>query len=134
MLRILIVVLALADGILHFALNWILFRGNLFGPLGFPSPWPVAMNHLFVLNLVGYIVLAVAFLFGPRLLGSRRWVLDGVLIVYTLLSIAGWLQIGSPNPRGLGLIAKSLEVALIVALAAHAWSVARSGRAVRSNA
>src|SRR4051794_27915760 len=117
MLRVLIVILALADGILHFALNWVLFRGNVLGRLPFPSPWPLAMNHLFVLNLVGYVVLAVAFWFGPRLLGNRRWVLDVALIVFTLLSIGGWLQIGRPNPNGLGYIAKALEVVLIVALA-----------------
>ncbi len=42
-----------------------------------------------------------------------------VLIVYTALSIVGWLQIGAPNPMGLGYISKVLEVALIVLLIVH---------------
>ena len=118
-LRLLIVLLALADGILHLMLNVVLFRGNFFGPLPFPSPFPLPMNQLFVLNLVGYVVLAAAFWFGPRLFGERRWIIDVILIIYTAYSVFGWVQIGSPNPQGLGYIAKVLEVLLIIALAIH---------------
>jgi hypothetical protein len=118
-LRVLIVLLALADGALHLLLNAVLFRGNFFGPLPFPSPFPLPLNLLFVANLIGYVVLAVAFWFGARLLGPRRWIIDVVFIVYALLSIMGWVQIGSPNPQGLGYLSKALEVALIIALAIH---------------
>ncbi len=123
MLRIVIVILAIADGLLHLALDFVLFRGNLFGALPFPSPFPLPLNLLFFLNLVGYVVLAAAFWFAPRFLGPRRWRVDVVLIVYTMLSILGWVQIGMPNPQGLGYLSKALEVGLIVALAVHAWRV-----------
>ena len=63
--------------------------------------------------------------------GPRRWLIDVVLLVYTLLSIVGWLQIGLPNPRGLGYLAKALELALIMALAVHAWSGIRPGSPVQ---
>ena len=126
MLRIVIVLLALADGILHLALNQVLFRGNFFGPLPFQSPFVLPMNILFVLNFVGYVLLAVAFWYAPRYMGRRRWLVNAVLMIYTLLSIAGWVQIGSPNPQGLGYLSKALEVALLVALAIHGWRVARA--------
>jgi hypothetical protein len=41
------------------------------------------------------------------------------LIVYTLLSFVGWLQVGMPNPRGLGFLSKALEFVLIAALIVH---------------
>lgn len=123
MLRIAIVLLAVADGILHLVLDVVLFRGNFLGPLPFPSPFPLPLNQLFVLNFVGYIVLAVAFWFAPRFLGSWRWLVDLVLAVFAALTIVGWLQIGMPNPRGLGYASKVLEVALIAALAVHTWRI-----------
>jgi hypothetical protein len=118
-LRAVIVALAVLDGALHLWLNQVLFRGNFFGPQQFPSPFPLQLNHLFTLNLIGYVILAIAFWYGSRLLGGRRWLIDVVLIVYTLISIVAWLQIGGPNPQGLGYISKALEVALIVALLVH---------------
>src|SRR4051812_37703461 len=102
MLRIAIVLLAIVDGLLHLALDWVRFRGNFFGALPFPSPFPLPLNQLFVLNFIGYVVLAVAFWYAPRLLGPRRWLIDLVLMVYSVLSIVGWVQIGMPNPQGLG--------------------------------
>ena len=133
MLRSVIILLAIADGLLHLALNVVLFDGNFFGPLSFASPFPLPFNQLFVLNFVGYVVLAVAFWYAPRGLGRRRWLVDLVLLVYTGLSILGWLQIGRPNPQGLGFASKALEVALIVALAVHAWRVIRPGRQTSSS-
>ena len=127
MLRIAIVILAIADGLLHLALDFVLFRGNLFGALPFPSPFPLPLNRLFVLNFVGYLVLAVAFWYAPRFLGPRRWLVDVVLMVYSVLSVVGWFQVGMPNPRGLGYLSKALEAALIVALAVHAWRVRHPG-------
>jgi len=131
-LRSAIVILAIVDGLLHLALNVVLFRGNFFGALPFPSPFPLPFNVLFSLNFVGYVVLAVAFWYAPRFLGRRRWLVDLVLLVYTVLSILGWLQIGRPNPQGLGLASKAVEVALIVALVVHTWRVIRPGRRATS--
>ena len=119
LIRTVIVVLAVLDGALHLWLNQALFRGNFFGPQQFPSPFPLQMNHMFTLNFVGYVILAILFWFSGRLLGSRRWLIDVVMIVYAALSIIGWLMIGGPNPQGLGYISKALEVALIIALAVH---------------
>ena len=121
MLRLAVIILAIADGLLHLALDFVLFRGNVLGPLPFPSPFPLPMNQLFALNFVGYLVLAGTFWYAPRFLGARRWLVNVVLIAYTLLSILGWVQIGLPNPQGLGYLSKALEVALIVALAVHTW-------------
>lgn len=101
-IRLLIVLLALADGVLHLWLNQVLFRGNFFGPLPFPSPYPLPLNQLFTLNFVGYVILAALFWFSGRLLGQRRWLIDLALIVFEGLSIAAWVQIGLPNPMGLG--------------------------------
>src|SRR5947209_7514825 len=94
-LPIVITFLALADGVLHFSLDLILFRGNFFGSAfpGGPPPGrapgaatgtprpppgpgfrpPAPINELFVLNLVGYIVLVLLFWFGPRFLGRWSW-------------------------------------------------------------
>jgi hypothetical protein len=127
LLRIAIVVLALADGVLHLALNQVLFRGNFFGPLPFPSPFPLPMNQLFTLNFVGYVVLALAFWLAPRFVGQRVWLLDVVMIGYIVLAIVGWVQIDMPNPMGLGYLSKALEIALIVALVVHAARSARIG-------
>lgn len=131
MLRTLIIILAIADGLLHVALNVVVFRGNFFGPLPFPSAFPLPLNQLFVLNLVGYVILAVAFWAAPRVLGARQWLVDAALVVFTALSIVGWLQINRPNPQGLGYLSKALELALIVALVIHTWRTTRSGPTAR---
>src|ERR1700724_3425235 len=86
-LPIVITILALADGVLHFALDIILFRGNFLGRLGpppgapaapapaapprppLPVPIPLPLNQMFVLNIVGYVILVAAFWLSPRLLG-----------------------------------------------------------------
>jgi hypothetical protein len=120
-LRILIVVLAVADGVLHLALNFVLFQGNLFGPLPFRSQLPLPFNQLFTLNFIGYLVLAGAFWSATRILRRRAWIVDAVLVIYSLLSIVGWLQVGRPNPMGLGLLSKALEVVLIAVVVFHAW-------------
>jgi hypothetical protein len=51
-------------------------------------------------------------------------------MVYTMLSIVGWVQIGRPNPQGLGYLSKALEIALLVSLAIHTWSIIRPNRRV----
>ena len=143
-----ITVLALADGVLHLLLDYVLFGGRLFGsaaaagaPPGGAAPRPggaamppggggapsnpfiLPMNELFVLNCIGYVALVVAFWVAPRWLGAKRWVVDAAMIVYTAASVAAWLDMGRPNPHGLGYASKGIEIALIIALAAHLWSV-----------
>lgn len=142
-----ITILALADGALHFLLDFVLFHGTFIGtpqlgpppgpPPGAPSspppapppmpPWmlPVLshLNELFLLNAIGYVALVLVFWFGRGWLGARRWLLDVVIIIYTAISILGWVEVGEPNPNGLGYISKVIEVVLIVVLAAHIWTV-----------
>ena len=125
-LRLIIVLLALIDGVLHLWLNIALFRGNFFGPLGFPSPFPLPLNQLFTLNFIGYVVLAILFWFSPRLLGARQWLIDVLLIVLSVLSFIGWIQIGAPNPMGLGYLSKAIEATLIIALVVHMREVMRT--------
>ena len=133
MLRIAVIILAIADGLLHLLLDFMFFGSNLFAALPFPSPFPLPLNRLFALNFVGYLVLAVAFWYAPRFLGPRRWLVDVVLMVYSVLSVIGWVQVGMPNPRGLGYISKALEAALIVALAVDAWRVRHPGVGVEGS-
>ncbi|HZT05838.1 MAG TPA: hypothetical protein VFC51_02320 [Chloroflexota bacterium] len=115
-----IVALALADGVLHFALDFILFRGNLFGPV--PGPPPrlfLPLNQLFVLNAIGYVILVGAVLITARHPRPWAWVVDAGLALFAAAAIVGWVVYGLPNPRGLGYASKAIEAALLIALAAH---------------
>lgn len=144
-LPIIITVLGLADGLLHFMLDFVLFQGTFIGspappgpPPGAPSgPAPAApppgppsnpllthLNELFVLNAIGYVVLIIVFWLGQRWFGAWSWIVDLVLVVYTAASILGWLYVGAPNPNGLGYLSKIIEIVLIVALLVHAGRVA----------
>jgi hypothetical protein len=128
-------VLALADGILHFTLDFVLFQGNLFGRLGQgggggPSPLPLPTNQLFALNLLGYAVLVLLLWFVAPRLGARSWLIDVLFLVYIGLVFAGWLRMGAPNPRGyLGYLSKSIELVLVLALLTRLWTSRASSRA-----
>jgi hypothetical protein len=144
-LRIIIPILALADGVLHFLLDFILFRGNFFGspfpagprpgtaPSGGAAPPPRAggnplilpLNELFLLNFVGAVILVVLFLFSRRLLGERRWLADVALILYAAGAFVAWLMVGRPNPMGLGYLSKGIEIVLIITLITDIWSILR---------
>jgi hypothetical protein len=128
-----ITVLALADGVLHLSLDFILFRGPPPGarPAGSAPPprppgagplvrMPLPLNELFIINFVGWVLLALLFWFGPSLLGVKRRVVDVLMMLWALGTILGWLDVGRPNPMNLGLLAKGIEVVLIVALILHA--------------
>jgi hypothetical protein len=129
-----ITLLGLADGVLHLSLDFILFRGNVFGSLapppgappsgGGPPPFPLPLNQLFALNLIGYVVLVLIFWFGAPRLGRRRWIVDVLFILYVAVIFIGWLRIGGPNPMGLGYLSKAMEIVLVVALLAHMWALA----------
>ncbi len=149
-LRALIAILALADGVLHFSLDIVLFRGNFFGggpsgprpgatpgsvappPTARGNPLILPLNELFLLNFIGAVILVLLFWFSRRLLGDRRWLVDVVLILYAAAAFAAWLIIGRPNPMGLGYLSKGIEVVLIVALLVDIWSVFRGRLASRA--
>jgi hypothetical protein len=78
---------------------------------------------LFLLNFLGYVVLVLVFWLAPRWLGTWRWVVDVALMGYATLGIVAWLEMGRPNPLGLGYLSKGLEIGLILAVAAHARMV-----------
>ncbi|MDQ6674637.1 MAG: hypothetical protein M3069_28535 [Chloroflexota bacterium] len=143
-LPLVITLLALADGVLHFTLDVVLFRGNFIGrigpppgtpppanpPPGPPVPLPLPVNQLFLLNLIGYTVLIALFWFALRRRGAwLRWV-DLVLVVYALTALLAWVDLGRPNPRGLGFLSKGVEIVLVIALLAHAWMLSRTSASV----
>ena len=119
-----IVILALADGALHLALDLVLFGGRFFQN---------QLSVLFLLNAIGYVVLAAIFWFSPRWLGERRWLADLVLIGYAVATFVAWLARGGPNPRGLGYPSKVIEVALVLALLAHLRALWRRDGATSSD-
>jgi hypothetical protein len=137
-----ITVLALADGVLHFMLDVVLFRGNFFGrlgpppgaapvapaspPPGPPVPLPLPLNQMFVLNLVGYVVLIALFWFVLRRLPAWLGRMDWLLIVYVAVVFLGWVEFGRPNPMGLGYLSKGTEIVLLLALAVHVWMLSRT--------
>ena len=148
-LRVLIMVLALADGVLHLSLDFVLFRGNIFGRAfpagprpgpppgsGGPPPGPglnlfvLPLNELFLLNLVGEVILVLLFWISPRWLGARRWWVDVLMIAYAAATFGAWLLFGRPNPMGLGYLSKAIEIVLIIALLVDMRSVIRPRRAL----
>jgi hypothetical protein len=144
-LQIVITILALGDGALHFALDLILFRGNFFGS-GFPAgpppgaapgrtgpppgprsnPLILPLNELFLLNFIGAVVLVLLFWFSRRWLGERRWLMDIVMIAYAAATFGAWLISGRPNPMGLGYLSKSIEIVLVIVLFVHTWGILRT--------
>ncbi len=137
-LRIIIVVLALADGVLHLLLDFVLFGPRNGPPAGArptPAPGtprpgprlalPLPLNVLFLLNFIGEVVLALLFWFGPRWLGQRRWLINVVMIIYAAATFIAWVMFGAPNPMGLGYLSKGIEIALIIALLVDIWAIRR---------
>lgn len=149
-LQIIIMILALADGVLHLLLDFVLYHGNFFGtssPSGPPpgttvprpapraNPFILPLNELFLLNFVGAVILVVLFWFSRRRLGERRWLMDIVLIAYEAAAFFAWLIYGRPNPMGLGYLSKGIEIVLIVALAVDTWGILRRrGRVASTSA
>ena len=137
-LRIVIPVLALADGVLHLALDFVLFGGRSGPPAG-PRPTPppgspppgprfalpLPLNVLFLLNFIGEVVLVLLFWFGPRFLGRRRWLINVIMIIYAATTFVAWVMFGRPNPMGLGLLSKGIEILLIIALLVDIWLMRR---------
>src|SRR5690242_19417936 len=120
MFTALLVLLALAVGMLHFALDFVLFRGNILGPLqpppGAPPPQPggggggpsfpfgLQLNQIFFANLVVFVLLAVLLLAVMRARPILPAAVDVLLILATLYTLYGWNNLRRPNPQGLGTI------------------------------
>jgi hypothetical protein len=99
--RYLIILLTVATGLIHLVLLGFLFGGA---------------QPLFILNGLGYLALIAALYFIPQLAGMRsliRW----VLIAYAAITVIAYLVMNWPdiwNP--LGIIAKVIEIVLIILL------------------
>ncbi len=126
-LHVVIAILALADGVLHFSLEF---------AVGFPFPLPGApdagvppfihlLSELFLLNFLGAVVLVGLFWFGDRWLGPRRWLIDVAMIAFAAATLISWWMFGRHNPMGLGYLSLAIEVVLIVSLVAHMWTIVR---------
>ncbi|MBX6770176.1 MAG: hypothetical protein IRY83_00460 [Chloroflexi bacterium] len=115
-LGIIVVILALVDGIVHLLLDLLVMRGITARP---------PLSELFFLNFVGYIVLIAGFL-ALRQLSLRRLV-SAVLVIYPLVTFVAWLYFthGRGNPLGLAEISKPVEIVLAIAAA---WYWVQLGR------
>jgi hypothetical protein len=76
------------------------------------------ISTLFILNGLGFLALLGAWYYTPGFLANQRSVLHGVFILYTLLTIIGWLMIGDKGDP-LGIFTTLDEVVLIIALILH---------------
>ncbi len=138
-----IALLALADGVIHLLLDFVLFggRGALpsgprpgLPPGGPPSgargfPFILPLNQLFLLNFLGEVVLVLLFLAGHRWFSKRRWLINVAMIVYAAATFGAWLLFGRPNPMGLGYLSKGIESVLIIALLVDIWTMRKQPNA-----
>ncbi len=117
-----VVLLALAVGVLHLALNFVLFGGDFSKE---PRLWGLGLPlaQLFLANCIAYLVLAVLFVAVSRGRPAFRVGVDLLLILVTVATLIGWNSIRRPNPRGLGTWALVLEIALIVFAVVHALTL-----------
>jgi hypothetical protein len=102
-----IVILALIDGLVHLSLDLFVFHSFTRG----------LTSELFGLNFIGYVVLVIAFLASQRSSLSFHRLVDVVLIIYPLLTLAAWIYFtkGRGNPMGLAYISKPAEILLALA-------------------
>jgi hypothetical protein len=116
LLRVAIVVLTLSTAYIHYTLGGLMF----------------------LMNAVGYLVLAGAMVAPLELASKFRWLIRAALIVFALMTIGGWLMFGARI--FLGYLDKGIELVLIgllfvemfrydggpVAVAQRGWSLAMS--------
>jgi hypothetical protein len=93
-----IILLTLATALIHIYLN-------------FPDP-------IFILNGVGYLALLGAYFLPIDFLRERHNLVRWLFIVFTSVTILGWLAIGDKSwPGGaLGYVTKLIEIVLLVLL------------------
>ena len=96
-LRAIAVVLTLATAYIHYSLG----------------------GTLFLLNAIGYAVLAVALVLPG--LGSVRWLVRYALIGFATMTIIGWVAFGARFD--LAYLDKAIELALIGVLLLESWIV-----------
>ena len=129
-LQVVIILLAIGSGLIHLyrgvSMLTIMnhFAGRPVGALGRPLAarggpsimtfLPLPLPYLFILNFVGYVVLAGA-LYLPAL-GRYRNVIRWLLIVYAAITIVMWFVITRGSPNLLAYIDKPAEVLLILLL------------------
>ncbi len=110
-LRTIILILALATSLIHFALNFTMGR----------------FDPVFTANGLGYLALAAAFLYPFGFLKGRQKLIQVVFIVYTAVTILAWLAMGEKNIATLqgmlGYSDKLIEILLIAALVRHGPNV-----------
>lgn len=75
---------------------------------------------LFLMNAIGYAVLAIAMVL-PGPVGRIRWLIRYALIGFTGVTIVGWLMFGARFD--LAYIDKGIEVALIGLVLIESWVV-----------
>ncbi len=75
---------------------------------------------LFLMNAIGYAVLAIAMV-APGPVGRLRWLIRYGLIGFTTVTIVGWLMFGARFD--LAYLDKGIEVALIGLVLIESWVV-----------
>jgi hypothetical protein len=115
-----IIVLALAIGSLHLALDAILFHFHLspfatFNGRSVFMPLPI----LFILNFAGFVGLTVLYVMATFVRPNLVRLIDFLLLLMTLATLFGWNRFGRPNPRGLGTVAVTLEIVLTIVIVLH---------------
>lgn len=104
-LRWIIIILTLITAAIHLSLVFVLSG---------------AMQIMFVLNGVGYLVLLWALLKPPAFLEGRSALVHYAFILFVVVTIAGYFVVNGIKPGDyLGLFDKLVEVLLVVALFLH---------------
>ena len=106
LLQIGIILLSVTTAIIHLA-------------LGIPNGL-----SMFILNGVGYMILVTA-LYLPQLRNQKKYI-RWVLILYTAITILGWVFVGARNT--IGYLDKLVEIALIVLLMFESREPTHSGQ------
>ena len=107
---IVVVVLAIVDGLVHLGLDAFVVHFSR-----------APLNILFALNFVGYFALVALFLLTQQSSFSIRRLVDVVLIVYPLLTFAAWIYFtkGRGNPMDLAYVSKPAEIIMAIAALVH---------------
>lgn len=113
-----IVVLALAAGTLHLALDQILFHWTFVFTRQGHTSFNV-LGILFILNFAGYVASVAIFLWAMRRGDTMVRLADVLLLAMTVGTLIGWNLFHRPNPRGLATVAVSIEILLILVLLVH---------------